>query len=165
MTASIEIAPAVPSDWPEIWRIFRHVIEEGETYSYGEESTEEWAREYWTGANVSCFAAKENGKLLGCYALRPSRVGRGSHIANASYMVAPEARGKGIGRMLGEHSIAEARRRGYHGMVYNFVVSTNEKAVKLWKSLGFQIIGTLPKGFRSKSLGLVDAYMMYQPLQ
>jgi ribosomal protein S18 acetylase RimI-like enzyme len=98
------------------------------------------------------------------YKLGPNQVGRGAHVANASYMVSPAAQGVGVGRLLGEHSLAEARRQGYLAMQFNYVVSTNTAAVKLWKKLGFSIVGTLPKAFRHTRLGYVDAYVMYQLL-
>jgi ribosomal protein S18 acetylase RimI-like enzyme len=99
------------------------------------------------------------------YKLGPNQVGRGDHVANASYMVSPAAQGVGVGRMLGEHSVAEARRQGFLAMQFNYVVSTNTGALKLWKKLGFCIVGTLPKAFRHQRLGYVDAYVMYQLLE
>lgn len=165
MSAAIEIVPATAADFPEIWRIFQDVLEGGETYSYAPGVSEAWAKDYWMTHPDAAFVAKEDGEVRGAYALRKNRDGNGDHIANASFMVDAAHRGKGIGRKLGQHCIDEARRRGYRGIVYNFVVSTNTWAVNLWKSLGYQIIGTLPEGFRHKKLGkFVDVYMMYQKL-
>jgi ribosomal protein S18 acetylase RimI-like enzyme len=99
------------------------------------------------------------------YKLQPNHVGRGAHVANASYMVSPNAQGVGVGHLLGEHSIGEARRQGYLAMQFNFVVSTNNPAIHLWKRLGFSIVGTLPKAYRHRRLGYVDAYVMYKLLE
>jgi ribosomal protein S18 acetylase RimI-like enzyme len=99
------------------------------------------------------------------YKLQPNHVGRGAHVANASYMVSPNAQGVGVGHLLGEHSIGEARRKGYLAMQFNYVVSTNNPAIHLWKRLGFSIVGTLPKAYRHRRLGYVDAYVMYKLLE
>jgi ribosomal protein S18 acetylase RimI-like enzyme len=104
-------------------------------------------------------------RILGMYKLQPNHVGRGAHVANASYMVSPNAQGVGVGHLLGEHSIGEARRKGYLAMQFNFVVSTNNPAIHLWKRLGFSIVGTLPKAYRHRRLGYVDAYVMYKLLE
>ena len=94
--------------------------------------------------------------------IKPNYHGRGSHVANATYMVKSEWRGRGIGRKLGEHSLAAARELGYLAMQFNAVVSSNEVAVKLWQRLGFSIIGTVPKGFQEARMGLVDLYIMHR---
>lgn len=108
--------------------------------------------------------AEEQGKIVGTYIIKPNHPGLGSHIANCGYMVHPDARGKGIGKKICEHSIAFARENGYRAMQFNIVVSTNEVAVALWKKLGFRIIGTTPNGFRHQKLGFVDTYTMYLEL-
>ena len=102
--------------------------------------------------------------MVGTFILRPNRPGLGSHIANASFMVSPQARGLGVGRAMGEHCLAEARRLGYRAMQFNFVVSTNDSAVGLWKQLGFRIVGRLPGAFRHATKGFVDAYVMFRDL-
>jgi ribosomal protein S18 acetylase RimI-like enzyme len=108
--------------------------------------------------------AESGGRVVGTYLLRPNRPGLGSHVANAAFMVSPSARGLGVGRAMGEHCLAEARRLGYRAMQFNFVVSTNEAAVKLWQRLGFRIAGTLPGAFRHRTRGFVDAYVMFRTL-
>ena len=123
-----------------------------EDYLFGDESYEVWALE------------GEDGTILGCYHQRPNQKGLGSHIANGGYVVSPDARGKGVGRRMGEHSIQRAKERGYHGIQFNFVISTNEIAVKLWQSLDFQIIGTIPGGYHRKQREYVDAYIMFLSL-
>ena len=102
--------------------------------------------------------------IVGTYILRPNQSGGGSHVANAAFMVAPEARGQGIGRAMGEHCLSEARRLGFRAMQFNFVVSTNESAVRLWQQLGFKIVGTLPGAFRHPEKGYIDVYVMHRSL-
>ena len=109
--------------------------------------------------------AEDEARVVGMYKLVPNQPGLGSHVANASFMVAPGSSGKGAGRQMGLHCLDEARRRGFRAMQFNFVVSTNARAVALWQSLGFAIVGTLPGAFRHRDLGYVDAYVMYRPLE
>ncbi len=158
------IRPARLEDFEEIYDIFQHVLKEGSTYSYSlEEMTPERSLAYWMSApGTHCYVADVDGKVGGMCAVRPNRTGRGGHVANASFIVAPFARGLGLGRALGRHGIAEAKRLGYRAMQFNFVVSTNTVAVRLWQSLGFTIVGTLPKGYQHASKGLVDVYIMHQ---
>ena len=108
--------------------------------------------------------AEQDGKIIGSYILRKNRPGLGDHVANAGFMVDPSARGLGVGRAMGEHCLNEARRLGFRAMQFNFVVSTNESAVHLWKELGFEIVGTLPGAFRHATKGYVDAYVMFRLL-
>lgn len=162
----IEIRPALESDFDAIWGIFCAHVEAGETYTFTVATSREAAHGYWLGAGVRGFvAAGAGGRVLGMYRLVPNQPGRGHHVANASFMVSPAAQGAGIGRALGEHCLIEARRAGFLAMQFNYVVSTNTAAIRLWKKLGFSITGTLPKAFRHKRLGYVDAYVMYQLLQ
>lgn len=162
----IEIRPALESDFEAIWTIFCAHIMAGESYVFTTATSREAGHQYWLGPNVTCFVAvNATGRVLGMYRLVPNQVGRGHHVANASYMVSPSAQGAGIGRQMGEHSINEARSHGCLAMQFNHVVSTNTAAIRLWKKLGFSIVGTLPKAFRHKRLGYVDAYVMYQLLQ
>jgi ribosomal protein S18 acetylase RimI-like enzyme len=113
---------------------------------------------------MDTYVLEENGEILGTYIIKPNQIDRGSHIANAAYMVHPKAQGKGIGNKLCEHSLAEAVKFGFMAMQFNLVVSTNETAIKLWKKNGFEIIGTIPDGFNHQTLGYVDAYIMYRKL-
>lgn len=156
------IRPTLASDAASIWRIFHAVVEPGDTYSFTSDTTEAEAVAYFVGPGITSFVAEEDGRVVGMYKLIPNRIGRGSHVSNASFMVDPAAHGKGIGRALGEHCLAEARRQGYEAMQFNFVVSTNTAGVSLWKKLGFEIVGTLPKAFRHATLGDVDAYVMHR---
>lgn len=156
------IRPATEADAQAIWRIFHAVVAPGDTYSFTDETTERDAVAYFLGAGITSFVAEEDGRVIGMYKLIPNRIGRGSHVSNASFMVDPAEQGKGAGRALGEHCLKEAKRQGYAAMQFNFVVSTNTAGVNLWRRLGFQIVGTLPKAFRHATLGDVDAYVMHR---
>lgn len=156
------IRPATPADAAAIWRIFQAVVAPGDTYSFTADTTERDAVAYFLGPNITCFVAENEGRVVGMYKLIPNRIGRGSHVSNASFMVDPSAQGRGIGRALGEHCLNEARRQGYDAMQFNFVVSTNTAGVALWKKLGFEIVGTQPKAFDHATLGRVDAYVMHR---
>jgi L-amino acid N-acyltransferase YncA len=156
------IRPAGAADADAIWEIFRKVVEPGDTYTFTADTTESEAVAYFLGAGITSFVAEDEGGVVGMYKLIPNRIGRGSHVSNASFMVDPAAHGRGIGRALGEHCLEQARRQGYDAMQFNFVVSTNTAGVALWKKLGFAIVGTLPKAFRHATLGDVDAYVMHR---
>ena len=147
-----------------LWRILAAVIAEGDAYALDATTTREEGLAFWYQPGARRYVAENAGRIVGAYFLRPNHPGRGSHVANAAYLVAAEARGKGVGRAMGEHSIIEARRLGYRAMQFNFVVSTNERAVRLWESLGFEIVGRLPAAFRHPTHGYVDALVMYQQL-
>jgi L-amino acid N-acyltransferase YncA len=161
------IRPARLEDFEEIYDIFCEVLDEGMTYSYTrEEMTPERSLAYWMSApGTHCYVADVAGKVAAMAALRPNRTGRAGHVANASFIVHPAHRGMGIARALGRHVLEQAQQKGYKAMQYNFVVSTNEAAVSLWKSLGMQVVGTLPKGFLHAKLGYVDVFVMHQFLK
>jgi GNAT superfamily N-acetyltransferase len=116
------------------------------------------------GGKDPAYVAEDAGPIVGTYVLKANQVGLGSHVANAGFMVSPAARGVGVGRAMGEHSLAEARRLGYHAMQFNFVVSTNQTAIRLWERLGFRVVGTLPGAFRHRTQGFVDALVMFRSL-
>ena len=154
---------ATPDDFAAVKEIFLHVVDEGETYSYERETlTDEWIRDYWLKNVITTLVARVDGKVAGVCAIRLNRTGRGDHIANASYIVHHTHRGVGIGHALGRESLRVAAAKGYKAMQFNYVVSTNVKAVALWQSLGFVIIGTMPAGYRHSRHGLVDVYMMHR---
>ncbi len=162
--SAITFRAARLEDFEEIYDIFCHVLEEGKTYSYTlEEMTPERSLAYWISApGTHCIVADAGGKVAGVAAIRPNRTGRAGHVANASFIVHPQFRRKGIARALGKHALETAKKLGYKAMQFNFVVSINDVAVKLWQSLGFSVVGTLPKGFRHASKGLVDVYVMHR---
>jgi GNAT superfamily N-acetyltransferase len=138
------------------------VLSTGDTYMLPPDTAEDAARAYWTGPGVSVYVAERDGDIVGTYAFRANQPGQGAHVANAGYMVDPEGAGKGVGTLMGEHSLGEARKAGFRAMQFNAVVSTNSRAVALWQRLGFAIIGTVPDGFRHPSLGFVDLYIMHR---
>lgn len=157
------IERANDADFDAVKRIFFHVIDEGETYSYeSDELSDEWVRNYWLKDTVATLVARVDGQVAGVCAIRFNRTGRADHVANASYIVDSGFRGMGIGRALGEASLTLAREKGFKAIQFNYVVSTNTKAVALWQSLGFDIVGTLPRGFQHARHGLVDVYVMHR---
>lgn len=158
------IRDAKNADHDAIWKIFQEVIAAGQTYPLDQTTSREDALNYWFQREARVFLAENNDEALGSYTLHPNQAGGGSHVANAAFIVANSARGQGIGRKMGEHCFAEARRLGFRAMQFNFVVSTNEGAMKLWQDLGMQIVGTLPGAFRHPTRGYVDVYVMYQTL-
>ena len=156
------IRKATEKDFESIWAIFHAVVAKGDTYVFSPQATRDDAHDYWFGPGVRAYVAETDGVILGMYKLIPNQRDLGAHVANASFMVSPAAHGRGIGEALGRHCIDEARKAGFDAMQFNFVVSTNTGAVALWKKLGFNIVGTLPKVFRHQTLGLVDAYVMHR---
>jgi len=161
----MNLRAATASDRDAIWDIFHAVVAAGDTYVFDPQMSREEALAYWFRADTHTYVAEANGQIVGTYILKPNQPGLGSHVANAAFMVSPSARGLGLGGRLGEHCLAEARRLGFRAMQFNFVVSTNEAAVHLWKQLGFHIVGTLPEAFRHSRLGFVDAYVMFRKLE
>lgn len=159
-----KITLAAKTDFAEIWRIFKNIIAKGDTYANYSETTEEQAYAKWMDISVKTFVAQIDEKTVGAYLLKQNHIDRGSHIANASYIVDDNCRGFGIGKALALHSISTAKELGYQAMQFNFVVSTNSTAVNLWQSVGFRIIGTTPKAFNHKNLGYVDTYIMFREL-
>ncbi|MDO8681118.1 MAG: N-acetyltransferase [Acidobacteriota bacterium] len=164
-----------------MWRIFQAVVAGGDTYVFAPDTGPDVAVEYFMGSGISSWVAEipsspggfhlrqgfgglvgEASSVVGMYKLIPNHRDLGSHVANASFMVDPAAQGKGVGRAMGEHCLAQARQAGYEAMQFNFVVSTNTAGVELWKKLGFSIVGTLPKAFNHAQLGLVDAFVMHR---
>jgi L-amino acid N-acyltransferase YncA len=158
------IRPATRADDDAIWQIFQAVIRPGDTYVFDPHMSRDEALAWWFHPGNSAWVLEEAGAILGIYIVKANQPALGAHVANAAFMVAPAARGAGVGRRLGEHCLAQARAMGFRAMQFNFVVSTNEAAVRLWKQLGFGIVGTLPGAFRHSTLGYVDAYVMFQKL-
>ncbi|MGE3283677.1 MAG: N-acetyltransferase family protein [Alphaproteobacteria bacterium] len=158
------IRPAHPEDFNSIWSIIGPVIRAGETYTLDPSMSEADALAYWVSADKETFVAEENGLILGTYYIRPNQAGRGSHVCNCGYMTSASATGRGVARQMSKHSLAHARSRGYRAMQFNFVVSTNERAVRLWQSVGFEIVGRLPLAFNHPDYGYVDAFVMFQHL-
>jgi ribosomal protein S18 acetylase RimI-like enzyme len=149
-------------DKEQIWQIIKAVISGGDTYSFAPDSPKEYMLDFWCGADKRTYVAVEDEKIVGTFFLKENQPGLGSHVGNAGYMVASGARTKGIGRKMGEFSIEEAKRLGFKAIQFNYVVKSNERAVKLWKSLGFEVIGEIPDGFQHKENGLTNVYIMYR---
>ncbi len=152
-------------DYDKVWDIFINVISTGDTYVFDPKTPKDTLHKHWFADYMDTFVAiDENDETLGTYIIKPNQIDLGNHIANCSYMVDPKFHRRGIGKLLCEHSIKFAKDRGFLGIQFNIVVSTNKSAVKLWQKFGFDIIGITPKAFRHKTLGLVDAYIMYKDL-
>lgn len=158
------IRPATPEDREFILDIFMEIVAAGETFALPTDLSREGALAFWFGNENRVFVCEEQGRILGSYYLKPNHSGPGDHVANAGYIVSAEERGKHIGRAMAEHSIEEARRIGFRSMQFNFVISTNESAVRLWKQLGFVTVGTLPGVFHHPTRGYVEAYVMFMDL-
>ncbi|HEU4509007.1 MAG TPA: GNAT family N-acetyltransferase [Pyrinomonadaceae bacterium] len=163
--SSVSIREYIETDWPGVWSIFRDVVAARDTYVYDPEWSSDEARNVWVerppGQTV---VACDGPRILGTAKIGPNRPGPGSHVATASFMVAEDARGRGVGRALGEYALTWAREQGFAAMQFNAVVETNVAAVKLWQALGFEIIGTVPEAFEHARLGRVGLHIMYRRL-
>ncbi|PZQ61573.1 MAG: GNAT family N-acetyltransferase [Phenylobacterium zucineum] len=164
MTHDPRIRPATRADAAAIWAIIGPTIRAGETYSLDRDLGEAAALDYWFGDDKETFVAEAGGEILGTYYIRPNQGGGGAHVCNCGYMTAAAAAGRGVARAMCAHSLDHARARGFRAMQFNFVVSTNVRAVKLWQALGFEIVGRLPGAFRHPTEGYVDALVLYQTL-
>jgi L-amino acid N-acyltransferase YncA len=158
------IRPASEGDATAIWAILEPVIRAGETYTLDRDMREAEALGYWFGADKETFVAEEDGAVLGTYYLRANQAGGGNHVCNAGYMTGSAAVGRGVARAMCLHSIEHAKTRGFRAMQFNFVVSTNVRAVGLWQSLGFEVVGRLPGAFAHPAEGFVDALVMFRTL-
>ena len=158
------VCKALPKDDDAIWAILEPVIRAGETYPLPRDMDRQSALAYWFLPGHEVFVAEDNGEIVGTYFLKANQKGGGAHVANCGYMTAPRATGRGVARAMCTHSLERARERGFRSMQFNFVVSTNERAVRLWQSFGFEIVGRLPRVFEHPALGFVDALVMYREL-
>lgn len=159
------IRSATDDDWPQVWPFFQAIVEEGETYAYPDGLTSDEARGLWFEPEPGhTVVLEEDGQILGSAKMGPNRPGRGDHIGTASFMVSPDARGRGVGRRLAEYVVAWHRGHGYRGIQFNAVVETNIPAVALWQTLGFEIIGTVPEAFRHPTEGYVGLHVMFLAL-
>jgi len=160
----MNIRPATPDDTAAIWSIIEPVIRAGETLTLDRGMSKADALAYWFDSDKEAFVAETDGILLGTYYLRANQTGGGAHVANAGYVTGAAATGRGVARAMCLHSIDHAKGRGFRAMQFNFVVSSNERAVGLWQSLGFVIVGRLPDAFDHPKLGFVDALVMVRAL-
>lgn len=166
MLSTMHIRAAVQEDWPTIWPFLHRIVAEGETYTWDRDVTEDRAREIWMQAppGRTVVAVDPDGTVLGTAKMLPNQDGPGSHIANASFMVSPHHGRRGVGRALGEHIIGQARADGFRAMQFNAVVETNTGAVELWRSLGFEVLCTVPEAFHHPVKGFVGLHVMYRRL-
>ena len=156
---------ATPDDWDAIWPTWQAVAQEQESYTYDPATPYDAARATWLpGGACETWVALDGGVLLGTYQLKPNQAGPGAHVANASYMTSVAARGRGVGRALGEHSLERARERGFLAMQFNAVVSTNTAAVRLWESLGFAVVGRVPGAYLRGDGSYSDLLVMHRNL-
>ncbi|HZD91311.1 MAG TPA: GNAT family N-acetyltransferase [Pseudolabrys sp.] len=161
---ALAVRPAVAADDDAIWSILEPTFRAGETYPIPRDVSRADALAYWRTPGHSVFVAERGGPIVGTYYLRANNRGGGAHVANCGYMVAMDAWGGGVARAMCAHSLEEARTRGFTAMQFNFVIASNERALKLWQACGFTIVGTLPGAFMHPRRGPVDAYVMYRAL-
>ena len=157
-----QIREATAADFEKIWPIFQAIASAGDTYAYPTDVTKTEAKRLWMELPRKTFVAEDDGELLGTYYIKTNQAGPGDHVCNCGYMVATAARGRGIATAMCQHSQSVALELGYQAMQFNFVASTNEGAVRLWRKLGFDIVGRLPGAFMHPSQGKVDALVMYK---
>ena len=160
----MHVRPAQARDNDAIWDIIGPTIRAGETYVLPRDMSRTDALAYWRSPAHEVFVAETQGEVVGTYYLRANQPGGGAHVANCGYMTAPSASVRGVARAMCAHSLAHARARGFRAMQFNFVVASNERAVALWRSFGFEIVGRVPQAFAHPRLGLVDALVMYRLL-
>ena len=162
MTAAVTIREANDADFDAIWDIVRQVVSAGDTYTYERNLSRAEAYRKWMTDPALTWVAERGGQILGTCYLKANQGGGGSHVCNCGYMVSEAARGLGLATAMCEHSQSAARELGFKAMQFNFVVATNEGAVRLWRKLGFEIVGTVPRAFDHPTRGYVDAHVMYK---
>lgn len=170
MSTDLRLRAATAQDWPAIWPIWHSVVSAGDTYVWDPATGSDEARLLWMAPPPAAVFVAERlapgaePRAVATALLKAAQTGLGDHVANAGFMVDPGAAGGGIGRRLAEYVIDEARRRGYRAMQFNAVVEVNAPAVGLWRSLGFEIVGTVPRAFRHPTEGEVGLHVMYRAL-
>lgn len=161
----MNLREATGEDFERIWPLFHEIVAAGETYAYARDIGKEAAKQLWIDTPRKTYVAEEGGCILGTYYIKTNQAGPGDHVCNCGYMVSSTARGRGLATAMCEHSQEIARSLGYKAMQFNFVVASNEGAVRLWVKLGFAIVGRIPRAFRHPSKGYVDALVMYKWLE
>lgn len=162
MTETVDIRPATPADADAIWGILKPIFRAGDTYTIDPGISREDALAYWCAHHT--YVAEHGGTVLGTFYIRRNQAGGGSHVCNCGFATAPDARGKGIARAMLDHALTEAPRLGFNAMQFNFVVSTNTRAIAIWERAGFQTVGRLPGAFAHPTLGKTDALVMWKDL-
>lgn len=160
----MDIRIATSADAQAIASIIMPTIQDGTTYALDPCMSEAEALGYWLGNDKTTFVAVRDGEIVGTYYIRDNQAGGGSHVCNCGYMTSAAATGKGVAVAMCRHSLDYARQRGFRAMQFNFVVSTNVRAIDLWKRMGFEVVGTLPGAFHHRDHGFVDALVMFQKL-
>ncbi len=158
----LTIRLATPTDADAIWSILKPTLRAGESYALPRNWSRSEALAYWFSTDHEVFVAENEGLVIGTYFLRANQLGGGAHVANCGYVTAPDSGGRGIATAMCQHSLSHAAARGFRAMQFNCVVSTNERAVKLWRRLGFDVVGTIPHGFEHPVLGFVNALVMHR---
>jgi ribosomal protein S18 acetylase RimI-like enzyme len=158
----MNIREATTKDFDQIWPIFHEIAAAGETYAYPRDITKEQARKLWMEKPEKTYVVEEDGDIMGTYYIKTNQEGPGDHVCNCGYMVASDARGRGLATAMCEHSQERALELGYKAMQFNFVASSNEGAIRLWHKLGFTTVGRLPKAFHHPAKGYIDALVMYK---
>ncbi|GGL64359.1 GNAT family N-acetyltransferase [Wenxinia marina] len=162
---TVTVRPATDADWPAIWAIVEPVVRAGEAYTVDPGMGEAEAKDFWCGPpSTHVTVAEVDGRVLGTAHMGPNRAGPGAHIANASYMVAADAQGRGVGRALVVDSLERLAADGFAGLQFNAVAESNRGALKLYADLGFDIVGTIPGGFDHPREGRVGLHILYRPL-
>ncbi len=152
-------------DWPQVWPIIHEVVQAQETFPYDPMMTEGQARDIWIESPPGLTVVAVNGdRVLGTAKMGTNRSGPGSHVSTASFMVAADARGGGIGTALLRFALDWARERGFAGMQFNAVVETNHSAVNLYERYGVSVVGTVPGAFIHPAHGRVGLHIMYREL-
>jgi L-amino acid N-acyltransferase YncA len=163
---AVVIRNATIEDWPAIWSFLHEIVARGDTFAYDQDMDESTARAMWlsTPPERTVVAIEGDGSVVGSAQIGPNHAGPGAHVASASFMVDPAHWGKGIGRALAEHAVEWARGKGYRAMQFNAVASTNTHAIALYRSLGFEVLATIPDGFQHPAKGYVGLHIMYRRL-
>ena len=162
--ASIIIGPVTLQDFKDVWTVLKPSFRAGDTYTISPNVSQSEALEYWASFGKTVYLAEVSGQPVGTYYIRPNQGGNGDHVCNCGFVTAPKDRGQGIARAMLEHALETARGAGYFAMQFNFVVATNTRAIEIWTSYGFDVIGRLPKAFRHPQSGKTDALIMYKVL-
>ncbi|WP_276500375.1 GNAT family N-acetyltransferase [Terrimonas pollutisoli] len=160
----LQVRKVKAADYDKVWEILEKIIRKGDSFACSPASTKKERISYWCGLDKHTYVAVDEGEIAGTFFIQDNQPGLGSHIANAGYAVSPAKSGKGIGKFMGEYSLAEAKKLGNKAMQFNLVVKSNDAAIQLWKTIGFQIIGEIPEAFDHIEKGLTNAYIMYQKL-